>query len=74
MREDAIKAISNVLEFAEVLKEQHPEYRIADTVAEHIIDIAMNYDPETIYKELMDGREEARLLNEELRRKGGNAI
>lgn len=64
MREDAIKAISNVLEFAEVLKEQHPEYRIADTVAEHIIDIAQDYDPEEIYKELMRGREAARMLNE----------
>lgn len=64
MREDAIKAISNVLDFAEVLKEQHPEYRIADTLAEHIIDIARDYDPETIYRELMDGREEARMLNE----------
>lgn len=66
MREEAIEAIKNVIEFAEVLKEQHPEYRIADTLAEHIIDIAQDYDPETIYKELMKGREEARTLNEEI--------
>ena len=62
MREEAMKAIKNVIEFAEVLKEQHPEYKMADTLAEHIIDIARDYDPETIYKELMREREAAHML------------
>ena len=62
MREEAMEAIKNVMEFAEVLKEQHPEYKMADTLAEHIIDIAQNYDPEVIYKELMRNREAARML------------
>lgn len=64
MRQEAMEAIKNVIEFAEVLKEQHPECKMADTLAEHIIDIAQDYDPETIYKELMKGREEACTLNE----------
>ena len=68
MREEAMEAIKNVIEFAEVLKEQHPEYKMADTLAEHIIDIARDYDPEAIYKELMKGREAARMLFSE----GGN--
>lgn len=62
MREEAMKAIKDVMEFAEVLKEQHPEYKMADTLAEHIIDIAQDYDPEAIYKELMRERESARML------------
>lgn len=62
MREEAMEAIKNVIEFAEVLKEQHPEYKMADTLAEHIIDIARDYDPEAIYKELMKGREAAHML------------
>lgn len=62
MREEAMEAIKNVIEFAEVLKEQHPEYKMADTLAEHIIDIARDYDPEAIYKELMREREAARML------------
>lgn len=62
MREEAMEAIKNVIEFAEVLKEQYPEYKMADTLAEHIIDIARDYDPETIYKELMKGHEAARML------------